>query len=261
MALNRQIARLAKILVDSEGISFDEAQARLKSLRLEVVVGEDAVSPAAHAAVLTAISVGRRTFVGGVRVRGALDQTLNTALPLLAETLREAAIEVGASQFEERHRAQIYLGTSVPMKSFWSVAAWWDGWRAGTTEVGAAISGAADNPLAGIAAGALAVGAAFQAERGQNVQARSELNLWPVDPYEEPPAFAETFCPARFGWSDSAISVKPFFGRFRLCRTPIPRRFACPPRPRRSHRGNRATSVLVQDETYGLLKTKIWSVG
>jgi len=87
MALNRQIARLAKILVDSEGILFDEAQARLKSLTLEVVVGDDTLSPAAHAAVLTVVSVGHRTFLGGVRVRGRLDQPLNTALPLLAKTL------------------------------------------------------------------------------------------------------------------------------------------------------------------------------
>ncbi len=80
MALDRQIARLAKILVDSEGVSFDEAQSRLRALTLEIVVGPDALSPAAHAAVLTAVSVGRRTFVGGVQVTGTLDQPLNSAL-------------------------------------------------------------------------------------------------------------------------------------------------------------------------------------
>ena len=57
MALDKQIVRLTRILVDSEKISFDEAQARLQALTLEIVVGSDAVSPAAHAAILTAVSV------------------------------------------------------------------------------------------------------------------------------------------------------------------------------------------------------------
>ena len=44
MALDWQIARLSKILVDSEGITFDEAQARLRALTLEggkVISGEN----------------------------------------------------------------------------------------------------------------------------------------------------------------------------------------------------------------------------
>src|SRR5207302_1293552 len=100
MALKLEIARLAKLIVDSEGISFDEAQARLETLKLEIIVGHDAVSPAAHAAILTAISVGRRVFVGGVRVRGVLNQPLNSALPISAGTLGEAAIALGASEYD-----------------------------------------------------------------------------------------------------------------------------------------------------------------
>ena len=259
MALNRQIARLAKILVDSEGIRFDEAQARLESLTLEIVVGDDAVSPAAHAAVLTTVSAGRRTFVGGVRVRGALDQTLNTALPLLAETLGEAAVEVGASEFAGAPSRRIYIGTSDADDGSWSVAPWWDGWRAGIAEVGGAISGMGDNPLAGIVAGALAVGAAFQAERGCDVQARSELNLWPVErPGEETPAFAEVFLPGAlwliglgnlgqaFLW---ALSALPYADTTTVSLV------------LQDHdkvtEENWATSVLVRDETYGLLKTKV----
>ena len=60
MALEREIARLSKILVDSTGISFDEAQARLRALTLEIVIGSDAGSPAAHAAALTAVSTAER---------------------------------------------------------------------------------------------------------------------------------------------------------------------------------------------------------
>jgi len=98
---------------------------------LEIIVGKDAFSPAAHAAVLTAVSVGRRTFVGGVRVKGALDQPLNSALPLSARTLGEAAVMVGASQFEGAPSRTICIAIDNHDSESWSVAAWWDGWRTG----------------------------------------------------------------------------------------------------------------------------------
>ncbi len=113
MALDRQIARLAKILVDSEEISFDEAQARLRALTLEIVVGSGATSPAAHAAILTAVLVASRTFVGGVRVTGAVEGRLNSALPIRAESLAAAAELVGASDFDQIVSRRILVGTSV----------------------------------------------------------------------------------------------------------------------------------------------------
>lgn len=82
MALDRQTARLSKILVDSEGTTFDQAKARLRALILEIVVGRDATPLAAHVAILTAVSVGSRTFVGGVRLLGATDLALNSARPV-----------------------------------------------------------------------------------------------------------------------------------------------------------------------------------
>jgi hypothetical protein len=84
MALTKQLARLAKLIVDREGIGFEAAEARLRALTLEIAVGPDATTPAAHAAVLTAVAVGHRSFVGGVRMVGAHTQTLNTALPVMA---------------------------------------------------------------------------------------------------------------------------------------------------------------------------------
>jgi hypothetical protein len=81
MALEREIGRLSRMLVDSLGIDFNEAQARLRALRLEIVIGPDAASVGAQAAVLTAVSVGRRSFIGGVRAVGAVDQRANIMLP------------------------------------------------------------------------------------------------------------------------------------------------------------------------------------
>ena len=257
MALDRQIARLAKLLVDSEGISFDEAQARLRALTLEVVIGPDAVSPAAHAAVLTAVSVGHRTFVGGVRVSGALDQPLNSALPLAGPTLGEATVQMGASALSSAPSRRIVIGAGGPRDPVWSVEAWWDGWRAGTAEPGECVCGDSDNPLAGIAAGALAVGMAFQAERDRHSDRRSEINLWPVFAEDEPaPDFSEVFLPGAV-W---LIGLGNLGQAFLWALTALP--YADPPevslvlqdRDKVSEE-NWATSVLVKSETYGMLKT------
>jgi hypothetical protein len=259
MALDRQIARLAKILVDSENISFPEAQTRLRALTLEIVVGPDAESPAAHAAVLTAVSVGHRTFVGGVRVSGAIDQPLDSALPLNGSSLGEAAAEVGASGFKGAPSRRIIIGAGGAPDPAWSVESWWDGWRAGTAGPGERACGDSDNPLAGIAAGALAVGKAFQAERGQAHDLCSEIDLWPAAGEAEPaPSFAEIFLPGAvwliclgnlgqaFLW---ALTALPYAG-------PNEVSLVLQDRDKISEE-NWATSVLVSDETYGKLKTMI----
>jgi hypothetical protein len=258
MALNRQIARLSKILVDSEGISFDEAQARLEALTLEIIVGEDAVSPAAHAAVLTAVSVGRRTFVGGVRVKGVIDQPLNSALPLSARTLGEAAAAMGASQFEGAPSRTICIAIDNHDSGSWSVAAWWDGWRAGTAQVGAAVSGVADNPLAGIAAGALAVGAAFQAERGSDIGSWSEVDLWPTESPEDPPAFAEVFLPGAIWLIGLGNLGQAFLWALSALPYSDPGAVSLVLQDRdKVTVENWGTSVLVQEESYGSLKTNV----
>ena len=263
MALDRQIARLAKILVDSEGISFPEAQARLRALTLEVVVGPDAVSPAAHAAVLTAASVGHRTFVGGVRVAGVIDQPLNSALPLTGPSLGEAAVEVGASAFEGAPSRRIVIGaSSAPPDDVWSVEASWDGWRAGIAEPGARVCGAGDNPLAGIAAGALAVGKAFEAQRGRDPDLHSEIDLWPsAGADQQTPGFADIFLPGAV-W---LIGLGNLGQAFLWALAALP--YAHPgdvslvlqDRDKISEE-NWATSVLVTDETYGRLKTRTGEV-
>ena len=258
MALDRQIARLAKILVDSENISFDEAQARLRAFTLEIVVGPEATSPAARAAILTAVSVASRTFVGGVRVTGAVDGHLNSAFPLSAGSLAEAANLIGASDFESAASRKIFVGTSgVPTES-WAVSPWWNGWRVGTVKSGEARWGEGDNPLLGIAAGALAVGAAFEAERGRFVDPEGEIDLWPVKSDKKAPRFEDVFLPEAlwlvglgnlgqaFLW---ALSSLPFTDPGNLSLVLQDRDTI--------NEENWATSVLVKDETYGLLKTKV----
>jgi hypothetical protein len=258
VALERQIARLSKILVDSEGITFEEAQARLNRLTLEVVVGPDATSPAAHAAVLTAISVGSRTFIGGVRLTGAVGQRLNSALPLAAQTLEAAAVEVGASQFEGRAAQRIFIGIVPDPVEANTISVWWQGWSAGIAEVGHAICDVGDNPLPGIACGALAVGAAFDSARGHVIRLPAEVDLWPTTSGESAPPFADVFLPGSL-WLVGLGNLGQAF-LWALAALPYANPAAvmlvlqdCD----RVSEENWATSVLVRSEIFGDLKTKV----
>ena len=258
MALDRQIVRLAKILVDSEKISFDEAQARLRTLTLEIVVGPDATSPAAHAAILTAVSVASRTFVGGVRVMGAIDQPLNSALPLTAGSLAEAVILTDTSEFDGRPSRTIFVGTGkVPIEA-WSVSPWWKGWRAGTAKPGEAHWDAGDNPLPGIAAGALAVGAAFEAERGHRGDFLSEVDLWPVREGRKAPYFEEVFLPGALWLVGIGNLGQAFLWALAALPYTDPATVSLVLQDRdKVTEENWATSVLVKGETYGALKTTV----
>ena len=258
MALDRQIARLAKILVDSEKISFDEAQARLRALTLEVVVAPEAVSPAAHAAILTAVSVASRTFVGGVRVTGAIDQPLNSALPLRAESLAEAAILAGASVFDGYPSRKIFVSTNGGPAEAWSVSPWWSSWSAGTAKPGEARWDAGDNPLPGIAAGALAVGKAFDAQRGRCGDIGAGVDLWPVRPGEIASRFAEVFLPGSLWLIGLGNLGQAFLWTLAALPYTDPADVSLVLQDHdKITEENWATSVLVKDEVYGMLKTRV----
>lgn len=258
MALEKQIARLSRILVDNENISFDEAQDRLRALTLEVVVGPEAVTPAAHAAVLTAVSVASRTFVGGVRVTGSVDGPLTSALPFRANSLADAATLAGASVFEGVPSRRICICTSREPADSYAVAPWWNGWRAGTARPGEALWDAGDNPLAGIAAGALAVGAAFEAERRGCSHIGPGVDLWPANSGMLAPRFAEVFLPGAL-W---IIGVGNLGQAFLWALAALP--YTDPTSVSivlQDHdkitEENWATSVLVKRESYGVRKTKV----
>ena len=257
VALDRQIARLSKILVDSENISFDEAQSRLMGLTLEVVVGAGSSSPAAHAAALTAVSVASRTFVGGVRVTGTVDGPPNTNFPLRGNSLEEMAHLIGASEFEGVASRRIVIGMG-DAGGGWAVSPWWRGWTAGTSKPGEVCADGGDNPLPGMAAGAMAVGIAFEAERNRLVDFDGQIDLWPVRIGREAPRFREVFLPGglwlvglgnlgqAYLW---ALSALPFAD-------PANVTLMLQDRDTVSEE-NWGTSVLVKNETYGVLKTKV----
>lgn len=256
MAIDKEIARLSKILVDSDGISFPEAEARLRGLTLQIVIGKNSNSPAAHAAALTAVSVGRRTFLGGVRVTAETDQPVITALPVEGLTLGDACRAIGATEFEGDPSFTVVVGEGTNVGSEGSIATYWNNWVAGIRPIDdKSIREDGNNPLAGIAAGGLAVGYAFDIVRGLGGDLRADTDLWGLC---DPPLFEEVFLPGAvwivglgnlgqaFTWALSSLpyseprDVALILHDFDLVSDE-----------------NWGTSVLVGDGEYGGLKTKL----
>jgi hypothetical protein len=258
MALDRRLSRVSKILVDTDDIGFPDAEARLKALTLEIAIGPQATTPAAHAAILTAVSVGSRTFAGGVKVTGFIDLSLNSCLPLAAKTIGEAAQLVGAKTFDGPPRQRIEFGADAEGAAVGAIFPWWKGWRAGIGARPRASSDAGKNPLAGIAAGAMAVGAAFDAERGLKVTPESEINLWPVGETEEPPDFAEVFLPGALWMIGLGNLGQAYVWALAALPYEDPQKLELVLQDRdRISEDNWGTSVLVHEEVFGQLKTKV----
>jgi hypothetical protein len=116
-----------------------------------------------------------------------------------------------------------------------------------------------DNPLAGIAAGALAVGAAFDAERGAGSDADAEMNLWPeVAGESEAPDFHEVFLPSSIWLVGIGNLGQAFLWALAALPYAVPSDVSLVLQDRdQVSPENWATSVLVGDDTYGLLKTKV----
>ena len=196
MALDPALARISKILVDGNHVTYDEAQSTLRNLRLHIVVGRSATSPAAQAAILTIVAAGLRTFAGGIRLSGAVDVPLVTSLPVDAPTLGDAAVELGAGDFDGAATQTILVGAGTDDADVQGIRTWWRGWRAGaSTDNSADREIAQTNPLVGIAGGALAVAAAFQAARTAAAP-ELEIDLWPATADAPAPGFNEIFLPS-----------------------------------------------------------------
>src|SRR3546814_2473876 len=76
--------RLVKQAIDSgAAATVAEAEALFQGFRLAITfMPEDPSDPVEQATLLTAVALGRRVFLGGVRVVGALEVTASTGLPL-----------------------------------------------------------------------------------------------------------------------------------------------------------------------------------
>src|SRR5258708_21488888 len=146
--------RLVKQAIDS-GVasSVDEANALFRGYRLCLVIGEaDVRHPAHQAALLTAVALARRVFLGGVTVVGQLDVPLAVPLPFGA-SLAAAVEALGGHRVVGEAAAVpcIFIGERArPRGTAFRVRAVYAGWRGGVVPAHAKFASSEDHvvPLA-----------------------------------------------------------------------------------------------------------------
>jgi hypothetical protein len=264
MIITPEISRLAKAIVDAGKCSFPEAERRLNAARIVIHVDpKSAGEPAAQAAALTAVVTAVRCFLGGVWITGATECPL--ILPMRSETLGGAAVRLGARMGAPPAARTIVIGGDRTRAAGCALRAWWDDWSAGVRPLyDRTPLGNGRNSLAGIAAGALAVGQAFLAECGDNQAGRvvQVVSLWS-------PGSAEVG-PQRFSLPDALWLI----GLGNLGQSFVWSLAMLPYRHGRDLQlvlqdediirdVNWSTSILVLRRRYGMLKTKVvedWAV-
>ncbi|MFA6286148.1 MAG: hypothetical protein WC661_02090 [Opitutaceae bacterium] len=158
--------RLAIGLAKSRRITYDAAEAILRSISLRIVLPATFANRAAsQAAFLTAINTAQRAFLGGVQLEFPTMAPLRLNLSGGA-TLGDAVALTGYEEKSiQRPTHSIFIGAPDASAQDDDVCAHADGWRAGVSDVGAMadfLCGDGDDlALGGIMAGALAVHRCF----------------------------------------------------------------------------------------------------
>ncbi|MGN8546966.1 hypothetical protein ACQPTN_20045 [Bradyrhizobium sp. 13971] len=175
-------SRVTKALTDGDRAgSFEEAEARLNAVRIDVVVGDDQVSTTAgQAAALTAVTTARKCF-GRVTLIIARDVPLVATLPI-GGTMKAAARRLGARVDTQPSRLAthtIRIG-DAPAGASWNIRCWWDRWLAGTRTFDGDEIADSRLPLSGVFAGAVAVRQVFACVlAGRDIRARdTTVSLW-----------------------------------------------------------------------------------
>jgi hypothetical protein len=267
--INSETARIRAVLVNSGRHTFEEADAKLAASSLSIILGNDAATtPAGQAAFLTAILTGARTF-GKVSIEGPIDMPLALPLPLHARTLRDAAVHFGVrTESADCPGSRLVIGSETGATRYdgCSVQAFWDGWLAGTAPADKpCVIGRSDCPLAGVAAGALAVGQAFLFEQGDVRAGRTSqsLSVWSgqqSDPNEtqEAPGFDQLLLPGGLWLVGLGNLGQAYLWSLALLPYSSPEDVMLFLQDDQVvGRENWGTSVLVQRGRYGLLKTRV----
>lgn len=158
--------RLVKQALDSGAArSLADAQELFRSYRLALSIGPDEASESHHqAALLTAIVLARRVFLGGVTVQGAVGVPLKTPLPL-GRTLADAIAALGADVSPGDKGAPLVTigGGPQARKESFHVRTAYSGWRGGIlpSHLDIRPTGGPPIPLASMLAAALAINEAF----------------------------------------------------------------------------------------------------
>lgn len=178
--IDSERSRIRAALVNSGRYTIPQADQKLAASRLSVFLADKAAgTPAGQASFLTGVVTGARCF-GEVSVHGQLDCPLLLPLPLGVRSLADAATALGAEGMADPSTRSIFIGPASDMDAK-AVQAYWNGWTAGIAPGRKSHPlGRGDCVLAGVAAGALAVGQAFLSEQGDPRAGRTtqELSLW-----------------------------------------------------------------------------------
>ncbi|HEY1929859.1 MAG TPA: hypothetical protein VGG92_20505 [Caulobacteraceae bacterium] len=182
-----QLHRLVKEALDSGAAdSLEAAQALFLGFRLNLVLDPGAASSRHHqAALLTAVNLARRVFLGGVTVTGALDVPLAVDMPLGA-TLGEAVTRLGgrAAASSEPDVPVIRIGGAPrPRGRGFEMRLLWSGWCGGATPAysDVQLNDESAMPLSPMLAAAMAVSEAYFHVRGGAPTAgrrQVALSLW-----------------------------------------------------------------------------------
>lgn len=264
--IHSETSRIRAALVNSGQYSFSEADAKLAASRLSLFLSSDAAgTPAGQAAFLTATVTAARCF-GAVSVHGDLDRPLLIPLPLQASNLADAALELGALDGDPSPNRAVLIGPALDHASTWSVQAYWDGWVAGVAPGRTPTTiGRSDCVLAGVAAGALAVGQAFMAEQGNPRAGRTTqaLSLWSPELGENSlhnpgPVQADCYLPLSLWLIGLGNLGQTFLWSLSMLPYPEPEKVLLFLQDDDFVRKeNWGTSILVHRGRYGPLKTKI----
>ncbi len=162
--------RGAKMFMDSgEAADYAAALATLQGFRLGISVTPGALrTRGGQIALLTAVNVARRNFLGGVHVTGCSDLECLTPLAR-AKSLRAAVTEMGG------HHAEVpvdgiptlLIGDVESPSTGRMLRLTWRGWSGGVIQAGATGLGDDDScPLAAVLAACIGVGEIFQCMTG-----------------------------------------------------------------------------------------------
>jgi hypothetical protein len=264
--IDSETSRIRAAIVNSGHYSFSEADEKLAASKLSLFLSSEAAcTPAGQAAFLTATVTAARCF-GAVSVHGDLDQPLLLPLPLQAGSLADAALELGARGGEPFPNRAVLIGPALNHASNWSVQAYWDGWVAGVAPGPTRTTlGRGDCVLAGVAAGALAVGQAFMAEQGNPRAGRTTqyLSLWSPEMGENSlhtpgPAQAECHLPLHLWLVGLGNLGQAFLWSLSMLPYPDPDQVLLFLQDDDFVRKeNWGTSILVHRGRYGILKTRM----
>jgi hypothetical protein len=187
LLLKETLNRAAKYQVDAgRANSFAEASEQLGRLRVHINFSDSGSNRADHVALLTAVNVARRTFLGGVTVGGDLSVP-PLAFTHLGASLADAVVSVGGRVGVPKVGAPtLRIGHCRKLeRAPFDVQVTGHGWIAEIVPSGADLDeGQPLEPHAAVAAACLGVHEAFVSVVGESADAgyrRVRLNLWTPD--------------------------------------------------------------------------------